>query len=128
VNGTRPLHAQLLEAEHDLHRMGLVLDTLKIQNITDDVGYLNSIGRIRARVRQDAAIAGRARVRRRRQQSLNWCASRSPRWTPTWPCGDAKRILDANATRSDNREAGPGEGDRSPGHGEIGREGAPGCR
>src|SRR6185436_7032385 len=46
------------EAEHDLNRMGLVLDTLKIQNITDDVGYLNSIGRIQgARVRMDAAMA-----------------------------------------------------------------------
>ena len=29
------------EAEHDLNRMGLVLDTLKIQNVSDDVGYLD---------------------------------------------------------------------------------------
>ena len=43
---TRFAHTLLEEAEHDLNRMGLVLDTLKIQNITDDVGYLNSIGRI----------------------------------------------------------------------------------
>ncbi len=55
---TRFAHTLLEEAEHDLNRMGLVLDTLKIQNITDDVGYLNSIGRIQgARVRRDAAIA-----------------------------------------------------------------------
>ena len=27
----------LEEAEHDLARIGLVLDTLKIQNVTDDV-------------------------------------------------------------------------------------------
>ena len=51
-------HTLLEEAEHDLNRMGLVLDTLKIQNITDDVGYLNSIGRIQgAKVRMEAAIA-----------------------------------------------------------------------
>jgi flotillin len=51
-------HILLDEAEHDLNRIGLVLDTLKIQNITDDVGYLNSIGRIQgARVRMDAAVA-----------------------------------------------------------------------
>ena len=58
----------LEEAEHDLSRMGLVLDTLKIQNVTDDVGYLNSIGRIQgARVRMDAAVAeARARGRRER--------------------------------------------------------------
>lgn len=35
----------LEEAEHDLTRLGLVLDTLKIQNVSDDKGYLNSIGR-----------------------------------------------------------------------------------
>ncbi len=46
------------EAEHDLSNLGLVLDTLKIQNVTDDVGYLDSIGRMRsAEVRRDAQIA-----------------------------------------------------------------------
>ena len=35
----------LEEAEYDLSRLGLVLDTLKIQNVADDVGYLDSIGR-----------------------------------------------------------------------------------
>ena len=41
------------EAEHDMLRMGLMLDTLKIQNVTDDKNDLNSIGRIRgASVRQ----------------------------------------------------------------------------
>lgn len=33
------------EAEVDLQRLGLVLDTLKIQTVADDVGYLDSIGR-----------------------------------------------------------------------------------
>ena len=32
-------------AEVDLERLGLVLDTMKIQNVSDDRGYLNSIGR-----------------------------------------------------------------------------------
>ena len=35
----------LEEAEHDLTKIGLTLDTLKIQNVSDDKGYLNSIGR-----------------------------------------------------------------------------------
>lgn len=35
----------LEEAESDLASLGLVLDTLKIQNVSDDVGYLDSIGR-----------------------------------------------------------------------------------
>ncbi len=34
------------EAEADLGKLGLVLDVLKIQNVSDDVGYLDSIGRI----------------------------------------------------------------------------------
>jgi flotillin len=46
------------EAEHDLSTIGLVLDTLKIQNVTDEVGYLDSIGRMRsAEVRRNAQIA-----------------------------------------------------------------------
>jgi len=46
------------EAEHDLSRIGLVLDTLKIQNVTDDVGYLDAIGRMRgAAVRRNALVA-----------------------------------------------------------------------
>jgi len=60
VNEDKTRFAQNLieEAEHDMHRMGLVLETLKIQNVSDDVNYLNSIGRIRgATVRKQAAIA-----------------------------------------------------------------------
>ncbi|MEO8798024.1 MAG: SPFH domain-containing protein, partial [Polyangiaceae bacterium] len=60
VNEDKTRFAQNLieEAERDMHRMGLALETLKIQNVSDDVGYLNSIGRIRgAEVRKNAAIA-----------------------------------------------------------------------
>jgi flotillin len=51
------------EADRDLMRLGLILDNLQIQNISDDVGYLTSVGRVRgARVRRDAAI-GEVRAR-----------------------------------------------------------------
>ncbi len=60
VNQDKEAFAQKLteEAEQDLTNIGLVLDTLKIQNVTDDVGYLDSIGRTRsAEVRKRAQIA-----------------------------------------------------------------------
>jgi flotillin len=48
----------LEEAEDDLEKLGLVLDTLQIQNISDDVRYLNSIGRKQqADLLRDARIA-----------------------------------------------------------------------
>jgi flotillin len=106
VNQDKTRFAQTLleEAEHDLHRMGLVLDTLKIQNITDDVGYLNSIGRIQgARVRMDAAIAeARAVADAGAQQSLNWCASEISKVDADLAIAQQetqKRILDAQTRR-----------------------------
>jgi flotillin len=46
------------EAEEDLETLGLVLDTLQIQNISDDVRYLDSIGRKQqADLQRDARIA-----------------------------------------------------------------------
>lgn len=46
------------EAEEDLEKLGLVLDTLQIQNISDDVRYLDSIGRKQqADMLRDARIA-----------------------------------------------------------------------
>ena len=45
------------EAEIDLAKLGLTLDQLKIQNVSDAVGYLDSIGR-----RQTAEIQCRART------------------------------------------------------------------
>jgi flotillin len=48
----------LEEAEDDLEKLGLVLDTLQIQNISDNVRYLNSIGRKKqADLLRDARIA-----------------------------------------------------------------------
>ncbi len=46
------------EAEEDLEKLGLVLDTLQIQNISDDVRYLDSLGRKQqADLQRDARIA-----------------------------------------------------------------------
>jgi flotillin len=47
----------LEEAEIDLSQIGLVLDQLKVQNVSDNVGYLDSIGRI-----QSADLQKRARI------------------------------------------------------------------
>jgi flotillin len=47
VNEDRLKFAQSLieEADQDLGQLGLKLDTLKIQNVSDEAGYLDSIGR-----------------------------------------------------------------------------------
>jgi flotillin len=65
------------EAEHDLHRMGLVLDTLKIQNVTDDANYLNSSGRMSgANVRMEASIVeARTQAEAAEQKADNWARS-----------------------------------------------------
>ncbi|MFK8183922.1 MAG: flotillin family protein [Phormidesmis sp.] len=60
VNEDKTAFAKSLldEAEEDLEKLGLVLDTLQIQNISDDVRYLDSIGRKQqADLQRDARIA-----------------------------------------------------------------------
>ncbi len=49
VNEDRMKFAEVLmeEAEVDLQKLGIQLDTLKITNISDERGYLNSIGRMK---------------------------------------------------------------------------------
>ena len=47
----------LEEAEHDLGKLGLLLDTMKIQNVWDERGYLDSIGR-----KQSAEIIKKSRI------------------------------------------------------------------
>jgi len=47
----------LHEADHDLGRLGLELDTLKIQHVSDEKGYLDSIGR-----RQTAELLKSSRI------------------------------------------------------------------
>jgi flotillin len=70
-------HTLLEEAEHDMSRMGLVLDTLKVQNVTDEVNYLASIGRIRgAKLNMEQATAeASAQADAQVQHAKNWAAS-----------------------------------------------------
>lgn len=57
--------AELIEeAEVDLGGLGLVLDTLKIQTVADDVEYLNSIGR-----KKNAELIRRARIAEAERQA-----------------------------------------------------------
>jgi len=65
VNEDKIKFAQSLlnEAEDDLRRLGLELDTLKIQDVSDDVGYLDSIGRKQSAEVQKRALIAEARSR-----------------------------------------------------------------
>jgi flotillin len=60
VNEDRLMFAESLmeEAGEDLKKLGFKLDVLKIQNVTDEVGYLESIGRKKnAVVKKEAEVA-----------------------------------------------------------------------
>ncbi|HMJ11396.1 MAG TPA: SPFH domain-containing protein [Polyangiaceae bacterium] len=97
-------HTLLEEAEHDMSRVGLVLDTLKIQNVTDEVNYLASIGRIRgATVNKEQAIAeAEARADASVQQAANWAASEVAKLDADLEIArqeTAKRIADAKSRR-----------------------------
>jgi flotillin len=97
-------HTLLEEAEHDMSRMGLVLDTLKIQNVTDEVNYLQSIGRIRgAALNQKQAVAeAEARADAAVQQASNWAASEVAKLDADIQVAKqetAKRIADARSRR-----------------------------
>jgi flotillin len=65
VNEDKIKFAQSLldEAEDDLRRLGIELDTLKIQDVSDDVGYLDSIGRRQSAEVQKRALIAEARSR-----------------------------------------------------------------
>jgi flotillin len=67
VNQDREKFASELlhEADHDLGRVGLELDTLKIQHVSDDKGYLGSIGR-----RQTAELLKRSRIAEAENRAL----------------------------------------------------------
>jgi flotillin len=106
VNEDKTRFAQTLleEAEHDMNRMGLVLDNLKIVNVTDDSGYLNSIGRIRgATVRMGATIAeANAQAEATVQQVQNWAAAETAKLDADLAIAQQeiqKRILDAQTRR-----------------------------
>jgi flotillin len=67
VNSNRARFAQSLlqEADQDLQRLGLVLDTLKIQSVSDDRGFLNALGR-----KQSAALQMRSRIAEAENRAL----------------------------------------------------------
>lgn len=67
VNEDRVKFAQNLlhEADHDLKRLGIVLDTLKIQHVSDDKGYLDSLGR-----KQTAELLMRSRIAEAENRAL----------------------------------------------------------
>jgi len=56
----------LHEADHDLARLGLELDTLKIQHVSDDKGYMESIGR-----KQTAELLKRSRIAEAENHALS---------------------------------------------------------
>ena len=56
----------LHEADVDLSKLGLELDTLKIQNVTDERGFLDSIGR-----KQSAELLKTARIAEAEARSLS---------------------------------------------------------
>jgi len=56
----------LHEADHDLARLGLELDTLKVQHVSDDKGYLASLGR-----KQSADLIKRSRIAEAENHALS---------------------------------------------------------
>jgi flotillin len=106
VNEDKMRFAQTLleEAEHDMSRVGLVLDTLKIQNVTDEVNYLASIGRIRgAKLNMEQATAeAEARADALVQQWTNWSAAETAKLEADLEIfrqETAKRIAEAKSLR-----------------------------
>ena len=94
----------LVEAEDDLRRLGLELDTLKIQDVSDDVNYLDSIGRKQSAEVQKKALIAEARAKaesavqsasNRRETEL----SKIDAAISTARADNAKRLADAQ-TRS----------------------------
>lgn len=79
VNENRMMFAHSLadEAEEDLKKLGFQLDVLKIQNVSDDVGYLDAMGRKKtAEVKREAEVAEaeNASQTRRRQAEYQQAA------------------------------------------------------
>ena len=95
VNQDKEAFAQKLteEAEHDLTNIGLVLDTLKIQNVTDDVQYLDSIGRMRsADIRRKAQMA----------EALAKAEAEEVKWRNSMQAEVAKLEADIAVARKEN--------------------------
>jgi hypothetical protein len=77
VNENRIKFAEELqnEAHDDMFKLGLTIDTIRIQNVSDEVGYLASVGRRKtAEVVRDAEIA-EAQARAETAQRLGWLST-----------------------------------------------------
>ena len=88
VNEDRLKFAESLaqEVEQDLAKLGLHLDVLKIQHVTDDANYLDSIGRGRDRAGRSGTPRSPSRTpatRRPRRRPPPRCGPRWPRPTPS---------------------------------------------
>jgi flotillin len=84
--------------------MGLELDLLKIQNVTDDVGYLKSIGRIAGADLRKRAVSAEvsAQAEAAVQKAQNWMASETARYDADLNISRSdmdKRIVDARTKR-----------------------------
>jgi flotillin len=82
----------------------LVLDTLKIQNVFDNVNYLSSIGRIRSAElnQQQATGEVQAQADAEVQQAANWCGSEVAKINAQIEIAKqetAKRVADATSRR-----------------------------
>lgn len=97
VNEDKVSFAQTLieEAEHDMNRMGLSLQTLKIQNVSDEVGYLASIGRVQGALVKREASTAEARTH----------AEAAVRRTETTMGSELKKVdVDLNIAREEARK------------------------
>jgi flotillin len=111
---TRFAEQLLDEAEHDMTRMGLVLDTLKIQNVADKVNYLSSVGRIRSADlnQRQASAEALARAQARVQQVGNWCGAEVAKVSADLEIAKQetlKRIADASSARQARIEEARGQ-------------------
>ena len=99
VNQDREKFAGALvhEADHDLARLGLELDTLKIQHVSDDKGYLDSIGR-----RQTAELLKTSRI----AEAENHALSKRERGRELHEPGDRRRSRPRSRPRAPRVSAG----------------------
>ena len=106
INQKKVIFQQKLveEAHRDLQRLGLVLDNLQIQNISDDVGYLTSVGRVRgAQVRKNARIgelrAHAAAAVQKAENLMNAEISKVDAETKVAQKDNERRIIEATTQR-----------------------------
>lgn len=106
VNEDRLTFAQRLteEAADDLSQLGFQLDVLKIQNVADDVGYLDAIGRAQtAEIHKQAEVAEAERAAETRQRQAE--ARRQAEITEAQATADIEEIKASAKMRAQVAEA-----------------------